>query len=116
MPNGVICGGAVDGSNQLGAIVTCHAMAARPDGAGAPAPTRSAPSKTRAPSKSQAKPRPRRAIVLRMVSSQERSFADTQVSYRPPRRHGARVQFHVYEMTLHRSRCGWKTGINRRVG
>src|SRR3954447_22833407 len=33
MPKGVICGGAVDGSNQLGAIVTCHAMTARPDGA-----------------------------------------------------------------------------------
>ena len=37
MPNGVICGGAVDGSNQLGAIVTCHAMTARPDGAGSAA-------------------------------------------------------------------------------
>src|SRR5215831_19179039 len=37
MPNGVICGGAVDGSNQLGAMVTCHAMTARPDGAGGPA-------------------------------------------------------------------------------
>src|SRR6266700_1820891 len=34
MPNGVICGGAVDGSNQLGDIVTCHAMATRPDGTG----------------------------------------------------------------------------------
>ena len=33
MPNGVICGGAVDGSNQLGEIVTCHAITARPDGA-----------------------------------------------------------------------------------
>src|SRR5262249_32028162 len=28
---------AVDGSNQLGAMVTCHAMTARPDGAGGPA-------------------------------------------------------------------------------
>src|SRR5215469_9519977 len=37
MPNGVICGGAVDGSNQLGAIVTCQAMTACPDGAGSPA-------------------------------------------------------------------------------
>src|SRR6266568_2772640 len=37
MPNGVICGGAVEGSNQLGAMVTCHAMTARPDGAGAAA-------------------------------------------------------------------------------
>src|SRR5438477_4299443 len=37
MPNGVICGGAVDGSNQLGEIVTCHAMTTRPAGAGAPA-------------------------------------------------------------------------------
>jgi hypothetical protein len=30
MPNGVICGGAVDGSNHVGAIVTCHAMTASP--------------------------------------------------------------------------------------
>jgi hypothetical protein len=34
MPKGVICGGAIDGSNQLGAIVTWQAMTARPDGAG----------------------------------------------------------------------------------
>src|SRR5688500_11488023 len=33
MPNGVICGGAVEGSNQLGAIVTCQATTACPDGA-----------------------------------------------------------------------------------
>src|SRR5438309_503683 len=33
MPNGVICGGAVEGSNQLGAIVTCQAMVAWPAGA-----------------------------------------------------------------------------------
>jgi hypothetical protein len=33
MPNGVICGGALDGSNQLGAMVTCQAMTARPEGA-----------------------------------------------------------------------------------
>ena len=32
MPNGVICGGAVEGSNQAGEIVTCHAMVTRPDG------------------------------------------------------------------------------------
>src|SRR5882672_2053346 len=37
MPNGVICGGAVDGSNQLGDIVTCHAIVARPDGGAAAA-------------------------------------------------------------------------------
>src|SRR5262245_38319173 len=37
MPNGVICGGAVDGSNQLGAIVTCQAITTRPAGAGASA-------------------------------------------------------------------------------
>src|SRR5437660_1315593 len=35
MPNGVICGGALDGSNQAGEIVTCHAMTARPDGSAA---------------------------------------------------------------------------------
>src|SRR6266436_7876226 len=34
MPNGVICGGEVDGSNQLGEIVTCHATTTRPDGTG----------------------------------------------------------------------------------
>jgi hypothetical protein len=33
MPNGVICGGAVDGSNQAGEIVTCQAKTARPAGA-----------------------------------------------------------------------------------
>ncbi len=37
MPNGVIWAGAVDGSNQLGAIVTCQAMTARPAGAGSAA-------------------------------------------------------------------------------
>src|SRR5690348_1439526 len=31
MPNGVICGGAVEGSSQVGAIVTCHAITASPD-------------------------------------------------------------------------------------
>src|ERR1051325_4837111 len=30
MPKGVICAGAVDGSNQLGAMVTCHAMTDSP--------------------------------------------------------------------------------------
>src|ERR1700758_3273053 len=34
MPNGVICGGAVDGSNHAGEIVTCQAMTTRPVGAG----------------------------------------------------------------------------------
>src|SRR5206468_11607723 len=33
IPNGVICAGAVDGSNQVGAIVTCHATTASPAGA-----------------------------------------------------------------------------------
>src|ERR1700687_3787474 len=37
MPNGVICGGAADGANQAGEIVTCHAMTTRPDGATASA-------------------------------------------------------------------------------
>src|SRR5712691_6392168 len=35
MPNGVICAGALDGSNQAGEIVTCHAMTARPAGSAA---------------------------------------------------------------------------------
>src|SRR4029453_2205388 len=30
MPNGVICGGAVDGSNHEGASVTCHAITTSP--------------------------------------------------------------------------------------
>src|SRR5437899_8883220 len=30
MPNGVICGGAVDGSNHVGASVTCQAITASP--------------------------------------------------------------------------------------
>src|SRR5262245_19544922 len=34
MPKGVICGGAVDGSNQPGEMVTCQAMVTLPDGAG----------------------------------------------------------------------------------
>src|SRR5438105_5777698 len=47
MPNGVICGGAVDGSNQVGAMVTCHAITTSPAGvcwamAGAAAPKISA--------------------------------------------------------------------------
>src|SRR5581483_10204980 len=32
MPNGVICGGAVDGSNHAGEIVTCQAITTRPSG------------------------------------------------------------------------------------
>src|SRR6185503_17338072 len=32
MPNGVIWGGAVDGSNHAGEIVTCQAMTTSPDG------------------------------------------------------------------------------------
>src|SRR5688572_32775648 len=32
MPNGVICGGALEGSNHAGEIVTCHAMTALPAG------------------------------------------------------------------------------------
>src|SRR6516164_5337108 len=43
MPNGVICGGAVDGSNQLGEMVTCQAMTARPNGAGPAAIEAAAP-------------------------------------------------------------------------
>jgi hypothetical protein len=89
MPNGVICGGAVDGSNQLGAIVTCHAMATRPDGAGAPAPARFAPNATMAASSSQAKARGSRAMVQRMFSSQERSFADRKFFVDPLRKRGA---------------------------
>src|SRR6516164_2163671 len=69
MPNGVICGGAVDGSNQLGGMVTCHAMTARPDGAGAPAVARPAPRATRAAISNQAKARRRRWIVRAAMSA-----------------------------------------------
>src|SRR5437868_1681109 len=48
MPNGVICGGAVDGSNQLGEIVTCQAMTTRPAGAGAAVIDGPAPNSTMA--------------------------------------------------------------------
>src|SRR5206468_13102475 len=49
MPNGVICGGAVEGSNQLGAIVTCQAMTASPAGAGWPPTPWATPRVTTAP-------------------------------------------------------------------
>src|ERR1043166_7679655 len=76
MPNGVICGGAVEGSNQLGASVTCQAMAKRPDGAGEPAPARFAPSASSAASGSHRKARGSRVMLQRMFFSQERSFVD----------------------------------------
>src|SRR5206468_8126180 len=49
MPKGVICGGAVDGSNHVGAMVTCHAMTASPGWAAraGPAPSRMRAAKTR---------------------------------------------------------------------
>src|SRR5262245_22779184 len=39
MPNGVIWGGAADGSNQVGAMVTCQAITASPAGVWAAAGT-----------------------------------------------------------------------------
>src|SRR5882762_8998229 len=54
MPKGVICAGAVEGSNQEGAIVTCHAMMARPAGAG-PSAAEAEPAKTRPVANSEAK-------------------------------------------------------------
>ena len=53
MPKGVICGGAVEGSNQLGEIVTCQAMTACPDGAGSAAMTGSAVPHTKTAIKSE---------------------------------------------------------------
>src|SRR5215470_11860729 len=44
MPNGVICGGAVDGSNQLGAMVMGQAITASPAGAISPIASRDPPS------------------------------------------------------------------------
>src|SRR5262249_15340657 len=43
MPNGVIWGGAVDGSNHVGAIVTCQATVTSPAGAACAATPRAAP-------------------------------------------------------------------------
>src|ERR1044071_9105448 len=51
MPKGVICAGALDGSNQAGAIVTCQAMTARPVGAG-PSAAEAAVAKAKIPSDS----------------------------------------------------------------
>src|SRR5579864_3646846 len=50
MPNGVICGGACDGSNQAGEIVTCHAMTIFPAGAASAASTAGARSRAGAAS------------------------------------------------------------------
>jgi hypothetical protein len=47
MPNGVICGGAVEGSNHEGAIVTCQAITTSP-AAGWPAAPEAGPSIARA--------------------------------------------------------------------
>src|SRR5215831_9895743 len=44
MPNGVICGGAVDGSNQLGAMMIGQAITASPAGGVWPVTSRAAPS------------------------------------------------------------------------
>src|SRR5215831_1444940 len=60
MPNGVICGGAVEGSNQLGETVTCQAMTTRPEGAaaaGLAAPRAKKTSRTRARSTAASVPR-----------------------------------------------------------
>src|SRR6267154_4416964 len=60
MPNGVICGGAVDGSNQLGEIVTCHAIATLPDGPATAAVEAIAPRATTATSRNWRRARHRR--------------------------------------------------------
>src|SRR5581483_8795304 len=66
MPNGVICGGAVDGSNQLGERVTCHAMTARPDGAAAPAVT---PRGAKAMTIAHARARGRRILRIEIIGT-----------------------------------------------
>src|SRR6201987_4700689 len=53
MPKGVICGGAVEGSNQLGEIVTCQAMTTCPDGSGPAAVTERAVPHTKTAIKSE---------------------------------------------------------------
>jgi hypothetical protein len=76
MPKGVICGGAVDGSNQLGAIVTCQAMTARPDGVGAASLNAVAP-KTSIAASSRLKARRKRALraeIIRLTSQLGSAF------------------------------------------
>src|ERR1700719_4491408 len=65
IPNGVICGGAVKGSNQLGEIVTCQAMTACPDGAGPAAVTERVAPHTRTASTSEP-----------ISATRERKFSD----------------------------------------
>src|SRR5438067_13422591 len=74
MPNGVICGGAVDGSNQAGEMVTCHAITARPDGAAAAPGEAAAPRATTATnSKRKAWNEVMRTLRAAMVERMERS-------------------------------------------
>src|SRR5436190_491883 len=70
MPNGVICGGAVDGSNQLGEIVTCQAMTTRPAGADAAATTDGLPPDSATATKSAPnarRNRPRSSMLMTLL-------------------------------------------------
>src|SRR5438477_1440754 len=68
MPKGVICAGALDGSNQAGAIVTCQAMTARPFGAG-PSAANAAVAQAKIPSDSRTAAMQRRSPsdVIRLL-------------------------------------------------
>src|SRR5436190_23653076 len=65
MPNGVIWGGAVDGSNHVGAMVTCQAMTASPAGADWPVASRAVTSATTAASPRTTTRRDRRRVIAR---------------------------------------------------
>src|SRR5437868_14764333 len=68
MPKGVICAGALAGSNQGDAMVTCKAMTARPFGAG-PSAANAAVAQAKIPSDSRTATTRRRSpsIVIRLL-------------------------------------------------
>jgi hypothetical protein len=76
MPNGVICGGAADGSSQLGAIVTCQAITICPDGSFAPAAPIAPPPTASSPAISEPRiaRRERRALNKITIISSPRSL------------------------------------------
>src|SRR5215472_11962799 len=94
MPKGVICGGAVDGSNQLGAIVTCQAMTARPDGAGAASLNSVAP-KTSIAASSRLKARRQGTLcveIIRLTSELGSAFPIVRL-FRPRRQRWSQLWF-----------------------
>src|SRR5689334_14398922 len=64
MPKGVICGGAADGSNQLGEIVTCHAITAWPAGSAMAERAATAAQATASAASGRRQRRPINAIII----------------------------------------------------